>query len=349
MPYASDPQSLNRYSYCRNNPINVVDPSGHKWKWKNIFKAIGIAIIGAVATVLTGGLATTFAIGTFWTGVATGAVAGATIGGAFAAATGGNIGMGMLTGAIGGAVFGFVGGVAQGLKLGATMHTLAHFAGGAATGAINAAVTGDNIGIGAIIGGVSAGITQWAGGIKGFAVPGTGTSAYVQNLVRRSVLGGLIGGATSSAMGGSFGSGFYNGAMSSAISFTANDWMHSVLLPWTANILLNAATVMFPQVAAVRVGAMVIRGALAVGAMYSAKDMQYPGNDPNKAPGPGFEWKGKPGSTPAEGKGNWHNKETGVSLHPDLDHAPPKGPHWGYSGPDGKYDLFPNGKVEPNQ
>ncbi|GEM_PF-4992714 len=28
-PY--DPQSLNRYSYCRNNPINYVDPSGHSW------------------------------------------------------------------------------------------------------------------------------------------------------------------------------------------------------------------------------------------------------------------------------------------------------------------------------
>ncbi|MFH1231474.1 MAG: RHS repeat-associated core domain-containing protein [Planctomycetota bacterium] len=32
-PY--DPQSLNRYSYCRNNPINYVDPSGHSW-WKSV-------------------------------------------------------------------------------------------------------------------------------------------------------------------------------------------------------------------------------------------------------------------------------------------------------------------------
>ncbi len=32
----SDPQSLNRYSYCRNNPLNYVDPTGHSWKsfWK---------------------------------------------------------------------------------------------------------------------------------------------------------------------------------------------------------------------------------------------------------------------------------------------------------------------------
>ncbi len=33
-PYS--PQTLNRYSYCSNNPINYVDPTGHSWKsfWK---------------------------------------------------------------------------------------------------------------------------------------------------------------------------------------------------------------------------------------------------------------------------------------------------------------------------
>jgi len=36
-PY--DPQSLNRYSYCRNNPINYVDPSGNSWLG-DIFKEI---------------------------------------------------------------------------------------------------------------------------------------------------------------------------------------------------------------------------------------------------------------------------------------------------------------------
>jgi len=41
-PY--DPQSLNRYVYCRNNPINYVDPTGHSWfskTFKKLFNEVG--------------------------------------------------------------------------------------------------------------------------------------------------------------------------------------------------------------------------------------------------------------------------------------------------------------------
>jgi RHS repeat-associated protein len=27
----TNPQSLNRYSYCLNNPLKYIDPSGHRW------------------------------------------------------------------------------------------------------------------------------------------------------------------------------------------------------------------------------------------------------------------------------------------------------------------------------
>ena len=33
----SDPQTLNRYSYTSNNPINRIDPDGHSW-WKKVKK-----------------------------------------------------------------------------------------------------------------------------------------------------------------------------------------------------------------------------------------------------------------------------------------------------------------------
>jgi RHS repeat-associated protein len=48
-PY--DPQSLNRYSYCRNNPINYVDPTGHSF-WDFFGKVLGTiaAVVTFVAT-----------------------------------------------------------------------------------------------------------------------------------------------------------------------------------------------------------------------------------------------------------------------------------------------------------
>ena len=65
----------------------------------------------------------------------------------------------------------------------------------------------------------------------------------------------------------------------------------------------------------------------------------YPGDDP-KVPPEGYEWRGKgPQGSP---QGNYFNPETGESLHPDLDHKPPIGPHWDYWGPDGiKIRIFP--------
>ena len=54
----------------------------------------------------------------------------------------------------------------------------------------------------------------------------------------------------------------------------------------------------------------------------------WPGDDPTKSPGDGFEWRG-PGEVGSY-YGDWYNKITGDALHPDLNHKPPKGPHWGW-------------------
>ncbi len=59
----------------------------------------------------------------------------------------------------------------------------------------------------------------------------------------------------------------------------------------------------------------------------------YPNfEDPTQPPGPGWEWKGT--GPPESGRGAWYDPSTDQSLHPDLNHPNPKGPHYDYRGPD---------------
>lgn len=193
-PY--DPQTLNRYTYCRNNPIKYVDPTGH-----------------------------------FFWGMIIGAIIGSLIGGAVAAITGGDIGKGFLTGAISGAIFGVVGYLGPdgiGVIADGVPQTASHVIAGAASGAINATITGSKIGINALIGGVSAGAGNLVGHSLGFLAdqPLNGVDDYVANLAKRAAVGAVMGGAISSATGGSFGQGARLGAISSAIAYTCNEALH---------------------------------------------------------------------------------------------------------------------------
>lgn len=77
-----------------------------------------------------------------------------------------------------------------------------------------------------------------------------------------------------------------------------------------------------------------------------SKKIKYPGNDPTKAPGKGFEWRGK--SDPNSGKGNWYNPQTGEKWNSDLNHGDPVGPHWDYTDSGGNsYRVYPDGHIEP--
>lgn len=77
--------------------------------------------------------------------------------------------------------------------------------------------------------------------------------------------------------------------------------------------------------------------------------MKYPGNDPAKNPGEGWEWRGK--GEQGSSQGSYTNPETGEVLHPDLEHPTESkgiGPHWDYKVPDGSwYRLFPDGTIQP--
>jgi RHS repeat-associated protein len=198
-----NPQSLNRYSYCLNNPLIYTDPSG-EFFW--------------------------FAAAVF---------AGALFGAGMAAATGGNIALGALTGAISGAAFFGAGAAIGELGLvtaeGAYVSTEAaiagasiHFAAGTVSGGINAAITGGNVGMGAITGGISAGIAEGLGNF----IPSVGNkyADFAMKLAGRAAIGGTTGGITAEIYGGNFGQGFALGAGTAAAGFLFNHGAHWVLL-----------------------------------------------------------------------------------------------------------------------
>lgn len=73
---------------------------------------------------------------------------------------------------------------------------------------------------------------------------------------------------------------------------------------------------------------------------------KFPGYE-NKAPGKDYEWRG---GNIDENKGGWYNPKTKETLHWDMKHPEPHGPHWDYINKNGGwengYRIFPNGSWE---
>ncbi|MCK5581374.1 MAG: VCBS repeat-containing protein [Candidatus Omnitrophica bacterium] len=183
VPNPSNSQTFNRYSYCHNNPVNFVDPTGH-------FAWFIPMIVAAVK----------------------GAIVGAAIGAGSAAIMGGDIGQGALFGAIGGAAFAGVSSAftsfAKFAMFGTTNVSLignaanmtnigAGVIGGAGAGAAGAAFLGSDISNGAGIGALSGGLFGGISGMKGTGWAGVG----------RVGLASIAGGGISEIAGGSFGDG----------------------------------------------------------------------------------------------------------------------------------------------
>ncbi|WP_028316486.1 RHS repeat-associated core domain-containing protein [Desulfatibacillum aliphaticivorans] len=76
IPNVYDPQQLNPYAYCRNNPLIYIDPTGH---WAG---AVAGAAIGAVSGAVAGFSSNTSPMGSI-VGAVTGALVGGVVGGIF--------------------------------------------------------------------------------------------------------------------------------------------------------------------------------------------------------------------------------------------------------------------------
>jgi hypothetical protein len=75
----------------------------------------------------------------------------------------------------------------------------------------------------------------------------------------------------------------------------------------------------------------------------------WPGDDGATTPGSEWTWEGS--GPPGSAEGNWTKTNpdgTKESLHPDLNHPEPKGPHWDYKDKSGRWwNVWPDGKMTP--
>ena len=196
-----DPQSLNRYSYCRNNPLVYADPSGH-------FFGIDDLIIGIII--------------------------GAALGAIVAALTQQNIGFGALTGGITGLFLSGAGTVIgacgkAGITLTAITKAGIYAAAGASAGAINAGISGSDIGIGALSGGAFA-AAAYALPAPKFKIFGEGPADTLANrvgsignrIINSSLTGAAFGGVSAGMTGGDILQGMAMGAVGWAAGSAGN-------------------------------------------------------------------------------------------------------------------------------
>lgn len=197
-------QSYNRYIYCLNNPLSLIDPSGYSWFSKN-WKTITAAIVGIAVSVVTAGSAST-------------------------------VGAAIIAGAAGGAAGALTGALLNGANVGqVAKNTFIGAAVGAASGLLNFASADENLLASLFKHSFSEG---WLEGVQGGNVMhgfmiGTvsATGAYFFNnyhdelrysgkLISNAVLSGTI-----EEIGGGK---FANGALTGAFVFMFNDAMHKI-------------------------------------------------------------------------------------------------------------------------
>lgn len=196
-------QGLNRYTYCLNNPLSLVDPTGYSWLSDN-WKSLVASCVGIAVSAITAGTGTTLGIAII--AGAAGGAAGALTGALLNGSNIGQIAKATLTGAFWGgvnALFNFAS-ADQDLLAKLFKHS---FTQGWLEGA-----QGGNMFHGMLMGVVS-------GGGGHYIRQNAGTLGRLGQITANAVLSGTI-----EELGGGK---FANGAVTGAFSIMFNDMMHS--------------------------------------------------------------------------------------------------------------------------
>lgn len=208
-PFIQSPdftQSLNRYAYCINNPLSLIDPSGYSWFSKN-WKSLVASVVGVAVSVVTAGSGSE--IGVAIIAGAAGGAAGALTGALLNGANIGQIAKSTFTGAFWGGASGFLNFASGGGNVYEQLfkHT---FSQGWLEG-----VQGGNMFHGFMMGAVS-----WAG--AHYVNNQHDEWGYTGKLISNAILSGTI-----EEVGGGK---FANGAVTGAFAFMFNHRMHKLEL-----------------------------------------------------------------------------------------------------------------------
>lgn len=208
-PFIQSPdftQSLNRYAYCINNPLSLIDPSGYSWFSKN-WKSLFASVVGISVSVVTAGSGS--GIGVAIIAGAAGGAAGALTGALLNGANVGQIAKSTFTGAFWGGLAGVANNLAGDinefwLRIGA--HTLSEG-------------TMEGLQGGNMLHGFMMGATSSLGG--SFIDNNLESLGKVGEVAANSILSGTV-----DEIGGGK---FANGAITGAFTIMFNDMMHEKL------------------------------------------------------------------------------------------------------------------------